>query len=97
MPNELLQAVKAKVSPTSVPPVSSAAIAEAEIRLGFNLPVLLRELYQCVGNGRFGPGYGLSEPPILELAYRSFAHLRLGMQHTILSGLHELPESSAHL
>ena len=38
--------------------VSDAEIAEAERRLGFQLPELLRELYTCVGDGGFGPGYG---------------------------------------
>jgi hypothetical protein len=39
--------------------VAAAEIAEAERRLGFPLPDLLRELYAFVGDGGFGPGYGL--------------------------------------
>jgi hypothetical protein len=59
MPNELILAVKATTPEPPLPPVTEAAIAEAEGRLGFALPDLLRELYLHVGNGRFGPGYGL--------------------------------------
>lgn len=59
MPNELILAVKARAPEPPLRPVTEAAIAEAEGRLGFALPDLLRELYLHVGNGRFGPGYGL--------------------------------------
>jgi hypothetical protein len=41
------------------PPVSLAELEKAEQRLGFSLPKLLRILYLRVGNGGFGPGYGL--------------------------------------
>jgi len=41
------------------PPVPPGALAEAEGRLGFALPPLLRRLYGEVANGGFGPGYGL--------------------------------------
>jgi len=34
-------------------------VATVESRLGFGLPPLLRELYTQVGNGGFGPGYGI--------------------------------------
>jgi SMI1 / KNR4 family (SUKH-1) len=40
------------------PPASVADIAEAEKRLGFRLPSLLRELYGMVADGSFGPPYG---------------------------------------
>ncbi len=40
-------------------PVSEAEIADAEAALGFRLPDLLRTVYLHVGNGGFGPGYGL--------------------------------------
>ena len=43
------------------PPVSKAELDSAEASLGFRLPQLLRELYHLVGNGGFGPGYGLIE------------------------------------
>jgi len=38
---------------------SADAIARAEARLGKPLPALLRTLYLEVGNGGFGPGFGL--------------------------------------
>jgi hypothetical protein len=41
------------------PPVSPAELSHAEQRLGFQLPGLLRNMYLHVGNGGFGPGYGL--------------------------------------
>ncbi|PWU51223.1 hypothetical protein DLJ47_21785 [Micromonospora sp. S4605] len=40
-------------------PASPAAVAEAEELAGRPLPSLLRRLYLEVGNGGFGPGYGL--------------------------------------
>jgi hypothetical protein len=41
------------------PPVSSRTVAAAERQLGFALPELLRLLYLRIGNGGFGPSYGL--------------------------------------
>jgi hypothetical protein len=41
------------------PPVGIADIAAAEARLGLAFPQLLRDIYLRVGNGGFGPGYGL--------------------------------------
>lgn len=41
------------------PPVTLDAVEAAEAKLGFRLPSLLREMYTQVGNGGFGPGYGL--------------------------------------
>jgi hypothetical protein len=41
------------------PPVTMADLIEAEARLGFPLPPLLKRIYCEVGNGGFGPGYGL--------------------------------------
>ncbi|HZD00174.1 MAG TPA: SMI1/KNR4 family protein [Actinomycetes bacterium] len=40
-------------------PASPAAVEEAEGLLGRRLPWLLRRLYLEVGNGGFGPGYGI--------------------------------------
>jgi hypothetical protein len=40
-------------------PVTSEEVSEAERRLGLKLPVLLVRLYNEIGNGGFGPGYGL--------------------------------------
>jgi hypothetical protein len=39
-------------------PISDADIAEAERRLGFQLPGFLRELYGTVADGGFGPSSG---------------------------------------
>jgi hypothetical protein len=40
-------------------PATPGAVAEAERALGYSLPRLLRRLYLEVGNGGFGPGYGI--------------------------------------
>lgn len=49
----------AKTNPIPFPPASSDFIDAAERRLGFSLPPLLRRCYLEVGNGGFGPGYGI--------------------------------------
>jgi hypothetical protein len=41
------------------PLLTKDALHESEIALGFEVPPELKELYCCVGNGGFGPGYGL--------------------------------------
>ena len=46
-------------APPLMPPVNQDAIRDAEQRLGFALPAFLTTLYTTVGNGGFGPGYGL--------------------------------------
>jgi len=43
----------------SHPPVPEAIAAAAERRLGFALPATLRTLYTRLGNGGYGPAYGL--------------------------------------
>src|SRR4028119_998412 len=45
--------------PPLYPVATEAEIADAERRLGFPLPLLLRRIYEEVGNGGFGPGGGL--------------------------------------
>jgi hypothetical protein len=40
-------------------PATLEQVAEDEERLGFSLPALLRQVYLQVGDGGFGPGYGL--------------------------------------
>ena len=40
-------------------PAGHDQIAAAKERIGFDLPNFLTEIYQQVGNGGFGPGYGL--------------------------------------
>src|SRR5216683_6367148 len=44
---------------TASPPATGEELAHAEAQLGFELPSFLRRLYLEVGNGSFGPGYGL--------------------------------------
>jgi len=41
------------------PRITKDIIEKAEIRLGFRFPELLRQMYLQVGNGGFGPGYGI--------------------------------------
>ncbi|MEV0899719.1 hypothetical protein [Actinoplanes sp. NPDC049802] len=41
------------------PPATAEVVAEAEQIAGRPLPYLLKRLYTEVGNGGFGPGYGL--------------------------------------
>lgn len=45
--------------PPLKPPTSVEAVEAAEHVLGYPLPSLLRRLYMQVGNGGFGPGYGI--------------------------------------
>jgi hypothetical protein len=40
-------------------PVTRRAVEHAQTRMGFPLPSLLGRLWTEVGNGGFGPGYGL--------------------------------------
>ena len=47
-------------SPQPASPVSAADIDAVEKALGQRLPPLLTEIYRFVGNGGFGPGYGLT-------------------------------------
>ena len=42
-------------------PVSEQTLAEAEARLGFPLPPLVRALYTQVADGGYGPGYGVTQ------------------------------------
>ncbi len=40
-------------------PANPRAVEDAETKMGLRVPVLLRRLWTEVGNGGFGPGYGL--------------------------------------
>jgi hypothetical protein len=51
--------------PTLAPPASLAEVEAAEAALGFAIPQLLRRLYTEVGNGDFGPTYGLEGVPTI--------------------------------
>jgi hypothetical protein len=44
---------------SSFPVASEEEIENAENELGFTIPPLLKIIYQKVGNGGFGPGYGI--------------------------------------
>jgi hypothetical protein len=76
---QLLARVAAKARNThpwgwsSLPePVDAATLARAEAALGFRLPPLLADLYLRIGDGGFGPEYGLlpllDSPPADERA-----------------------------
>lgn len=41
------------------PPAATVAIETAELKLGFRIPEILRQLYAQVANGGFGPVYGI--------------------------------------
>lgn len=41
------------------PPLQATEAIASEAALGFPVPLLLKRLYKKVGNGGFGPGYGL--------------------------------------
>ena len=47
------------------PPATEAEVDAAEAALGFPIPPLLRRLYREVGNGGFGPHYGLVGVPTI--------------------------------
>jgi|SRR5579872_202271 len=49
--------------PTVRPTATLAEADAAEAALGFPLPLLLRRLYLEIGNGGFGPAYGLDGVP----------------------------------
>ena len=49
----------ASPDPTDFPPVAMEAVRAAEEALGFAFPPLLVRLWTEVGNGGFGPGYGI--------------------------------------
>jgi hypothetical protein len=58
------------IMPTVAAPATAAQVDAAEAALGFTIPPLLRRLYIEVGNGGFGPGYGLIGVPTKETAAR---------------------------
>jgi hypothetical protein len=51
--------VSAELPRAANAPLDEVALSRAEDALGFELPPLLRDLYLLVGNGGFGPSYGL--------------------------------------
>jgi len=61
--NEIVQRIRkyALSKPEGLPytPVSGSLVKDVELKLGFQLPSLLKACYEQIGNGGFGPGYGL--------------------------------------
>lgn len=58
MENSIISLIKAKVEILH-PPVTQDEIKKAETEVGFSIPAPLKQLYLEVGNGGFGPGYGI--------------------------------------
>ncbi|HEX4865923.1 MAG TPA: SMI1/KNR4 family protein [Acidimicrobiales bacterium] len=56
--DELVAAVRARLSADAPPPATTQELAEAEHRLGFALHPLLQRLYLEMANGGWGPEYG---------------------------------------
>lgn len=60
----IITAIRERVASQVPPPATPEDVAGAEATLGFALPPLLKRLYLEVGNGGFGPGFGiLGLPP----------------------------------
>lgn len=57
--NLLVSEQNATRSGFAFPPASEEQVRQTEEKLGFALPISLRELYMHVANGGFGPGTGL--------------------------------------
>jgi hypothetical protein len=51
--------------PTVSQPATTAEVDAAEAALGFPIPLLLKRLYTEIGNGGFGPSYGLEGVPTI--------------------------------
>jgi hypothetical protein len=66
-------------------PATIAAVAEAERAMGYALHSFHRRLLTEVGNGGFGPGYGLVGLPggILDIDGRSLVELSRMLQHEL--------------
>lgn len=62
MADDIVEKIKQCVLVTKLSmgaPAAEAAVEDAEAALGFTIPSLLKSLYLNVGNGGFGPGYGI--------------------------------------
>src|SRR5688572_24983963 len=65
--------------PTPAPkPCSEAEVAEAEAKLGFDLPAPLRQYYLEVANGGVGPGGGLYSLKEVLAKWHEFTHEPIG-------------------
>lgn len=56
--SRLKEHLMARSRPIPFPPACERDIAEAESRLAFSIPPLLKSVYIQIGNGGFGPGNG---------------------------------------
>jgi len=56
--DELIAAARDRLPDDAPPPATADELADAEQRLGFALPPLLRRMYTEVANGAWGPAYG---------------------------------------
>jgi len=56
--SQIINLIKKRVK-ILYPPVTQNEIDVNEKELGFSMPPLLKQLYLEVGNGGFGPGYGI--------------------------------------
>ena len=61
-------------------PCTEAALQAAEARLGFALPAALRQAYEEIGDGGFGPGDGLYSLDQLVAKYREMTAEPVGPQ-----------------
>lgn len=57
--NQIRSRLKEHSNPAAFPPTSEAAVKQAELTLGHEIPPILRDVFLTVANGGFGPGYGL--------------------------------------
>lgn len=56
---DIIAGIRSKLTEPAPRRASERALASTEKALGFPLPTLLRTLYREIGNGGFGPDYGL--------------------------------------
>jgi hypothetical protein len=59
MLDSFIATLRHRAADTAAAPLDERSISRAERALGRALPSLLRDVYRHVGNGGFGPGYGL--------------------------------------
>lgn len=63
MPDSLVERFRTylaiKGTPIPFPPAPEKAVGEAELALGLTIPPLLKACYLSIGNGGYGPGYGI--------------------------------------
>jgi hypothetical protein len=59
MTDPFITTLRQRAADTAAQPADERTIARAERALGRALPSLLRDVYRYIGDGGFGPGYGL--------------------------------------